>query len=135
MNIFRLFQKSLTYNEINEFVSNEGFQFLILEVYDNEIYGFDMRDSFQSDMVEMIVSQCWTYAYILDKINGWKIPKYLPKGALDHIEWTRFVKNEEEDINMQNEDNSMFVHNKEEPYQYESLNSDNDNKNVSVLCV
>ena len=87
-----------------------------------------MRDSFQRDMVEEIVSQFWTYAYIQDRINGWKIVKNLPEWALDHKSWTRFVKNEEQDTNMQHEDKSIFVHNKEEPYQYESSNSDKYNK-------
>lgn len=56
-----------------------------------------MRDSFQRDMVEEIVSQFWTSAYIQDRINGWKIVKNLPEWALDHKSWTRFVKNEEQE--------------------------------------
>lgn len=121
------FQKSLTYKQIMEFVDNENFQYVIVEVTCFTTYGFDMKNIKQHEIAEDIVSQSWTYTSIEDKIIGWKIAKELPSWSKGVAAWLKFVQNDDQSSDASEEK-------EESEYNYEDDDEDklNDHNKFNI---
>ena len=108
-----------------EYINNENFQFVIVEVKGYKKYGFDMRNIKQNETAENIVSNNWTYASMEDNINGWKIARELPSWVKGHVDWHKFVQKE-------NQLSDNDIDNIEDKEEYEYKYEDDEEQNFNL---
>jgi hypothetical protein len=96
VDIISTFQRSLTLVEINEFINNEDFKFLVVEVIGGKWFGFNMKKNEEKEIAEDIVSDSWSVCTMEESIIGWKVAKKRPSWVKNVFEWHKFVRRVEQ---------------------------------------
>jgi len=109
---------------MNEFVNNEGFTFLIVEVVNGSWYAFDMAIEKEKEIADDIVRENWQYTTIEDYIIGWKVATVRPLRSKDAAAWSKFVYSFE-NANVNNDNNDF-----ENDYQKEEDDSFEDDEGI-----
>ena len=113
---------------MNEFVNNEEFHFLIVEVVDGNWYAFDMKIENEKETADDIVREKWLYATIEDDIIGWKVAKVRPLRSKDAAAWSKFVQSSE-NANVKNDNDD--IEDDYEKAEDDSFEDDEDNFGIS----
>jgi hypothetical protein len=88
--IFVVFQKKITFDEILKFIKDEQFN-LMLESINDKNYGFNLKMKLERKTAKEIVSGNWTvlinaYEFVI----GWKVAKELLSWVNDAVAWEGF---------------------------------------------
>jgi hypothetical protein len=128
IDVFSKFHKCLTEYDMNEFVNNEEFHFLIVEVVDGNWYAFDMKIENGKETADNIVREKWLYATIEDDIIGWKVAKVRPLRSKDAAAWSKFMQSSE-NANVKNDNDD--IEDDYEKAEDDSFEDDEDNFGIS----
>jgi hypothetical protein len=109
---------------MNEFVNNEEFNFLIVEVVNGNLYAFDMKIENEKETADDIVRENWLYTTIEDDIIGWKVAKVRPLRSKNAAAWSKFVESSE---NAKVKDDNDDIENDYEKAEDDSSENDEDN--------
>jgi len=109
---------------MNEFVNNEEFNFLIVEVVNGNLYAFDMKIENEKETADDIVREKWQYSTVEDDIIGWKVAKVRPLRSKNAAAWSKFVESSE---NAKVKDDNDDIENDYEKAEDDSFEDDEDN--------
>ena len=109
---------------MNEFVNNEEFNFLIVEVVNGNLYAFDMKIENEKETADDIVREKWQYSTVEDDIIGWKVAKVRPLWSKNAAAWSKFVESSE---NAKVKDDNDDIENDYEKAEDDSFEDDEDN--------
>ncbi len=89
---YSVFQKKITFDEILKFVKDEQFKYLVLEIINDDYYGFNLKIKLERKTAKETVLGNQTVVVNADRyVIGWKGAKELPLWVNDAVAWEGFV--------------------------------------------
>ena len=87
------FRKTLTSSEVNDYVINDNYRYVVVKLTDGEHYCFDMRNETEMEVVQKIIMENWCFTNMEDFIVGWKMTKKKPSWVRELVDWQKYEQN------------------------------------------
>lgn len=83
------FQKTLTLSEVNDYVTNDKYRYVVVKLTDGEHYCFDTRNETEMEVVQDITMERWSLTIMEPYIVGWKMTKKKPSWVRELVDWQK----------------------------------------------
>ena len=87
------FRKTLTSSEVNDYVLNDNYRYVVVKLTDGEHYCFDMRNKIEMEVAQKIITENWCFTNMEDTIVGWKMTKKKPSWVKELVHWQKYEQN------------------------------------------
>ena len=87
------FRKTLTSSQVNDYVINDKYRYVVVKLTNGEYYCFDTRNETEMEVVQKIITENWCFTNMEDSIVGWKMTKKKPSWVRELVDWQKYEQN------------------------------------------